>query len=267
MQGLIDTHTHLESFFKKGDLENCLKRAAESGISQMITVGTSSEDWELYQNISRKYSRRIAYTVGLHPCSVQENWEQEIESMLRFWESNSPRPIAVGEIGLDRFHLPADPREADTVFSRQQAAFSAGLQFAKQMDCPVVIHSRGAFKESVKMINESGINWSRVVFHCFSEGPDEIKLLNNFGARASFTGILTYKNAQNVRDSALAQGLDKLMLETDAPYLAPAPNRGKPNEPSYIKHTAEFAAQLFGVTMEELISETHQEACRFYGIR
>ena len=267
MQGLIDTHTHLESFLKEDGLDSCLKRAREAGVSRMITIGTSTEDWDLYRGISRRYPDHVAYTVGLHPCSVDENWEQELEAMVHFWEDASLCPLAVGEIGLDRFHLPDNPEEAERIFSLQQAAFSAGLQFARHLDCPVVIHSRKAFQESVKLIDESGIDWQRIVFHCFSEGPEEIRLVNQRGGRGSFTGILTYKSAQAVRDAALAQGLDKLMLETDAPYLAPVPKRGKSNEPAYIRHTAEFASGLFGISLEELAASTSKEARRFFGIR
>jgi TatD DNase family protein len=116
------------------------------------------------------------------------------------------------------------------------------------------------------MIDASGVEWSRVVFHCFSEGPDEMAELMRRGGFGSFTGIITYKNAEAVRAAAQAQGLGRLMMETDAPYLAPVPHRGQPNEPAYVRHTAEFCAGLFGVPLEELAAVTTANARRFFGI-
>jgi TatD DNase family protein len=140
------------------------------------------------------------------------------------------------------------------------------LALAKRLGCPVVVHSRGAFQECVEMIDASGVDWSRVVFHCFTEGPAEMAGLLQRGGLASFTGVITYKSAENVRAAALAQGLDRLMLETDAPYLTPMPHRGKPNEPAFIRHTAEFCAGLFGVGYERLAEVTTANARKFYGI-
>jgi TatD DNase family protein len=118
----------------------------------------------------------------------------------------------------------------------------------------------------VELIDASGVEWSRVVFHCFSEGPDEMAELMRRGGFGSFTGIITYKKAEAVRAAALAQGPGRLMMETDAPYLAPVPHRGQPNEPAYVRHTAEFCAGLFGVPLEELAAVTTANARRFFGI-
>jgi TatD DNase family protein len=137
---------------------------------------------------------------------------------------------------------------------------------AKKLACPLVVHSRGAFKECVEMIDASGVEWSRVVFHCFVEGPQEIAELTERGGYGSFTGVITYKSAEMVRAAALAQGLARFMVETDAPYLTPAPHRGKPNEPAYLRHTAEFSAGVFGVGYEELARVSTANARKFYGI-
>jgi TatD DNase family protein len=116
------------------------------------------------------------------------------------------------------------------------------------------------------MVDASGVEWSRVVFHCFTEGPAEMAELMRRGGFGSFTGIITYKTADAIREAAKAQGLDRLMLETDAPYLTPMPHRGKPNEVAYVRHTAEFCAELFGVGCEELAARTTANARRFFGI-
>jgi TatD DNase family protein len=118
----------------------------------------------------------------------------------------------------------------------------------------------------VELIAKSGVDWAKVVFHCFSEGPVEMAELVRLGARGSFTGILTYKNADSVRAAAKEQGLARLMIETDAPYLAPVPHRGKPNEPGYVKFIAEYAADLFGVGREQLAELTTANARAFYGL-
>jgi TatD DNase family protein len=168
---------------------------------------------------------------------------------------------------LDRFHLPKDdPAKAAEIFTWQRAAFNAQLEIARRLGCPLVVHSRGAFQECVEMIDESRVAWERVVFHCFTEGVAEMTELMRRGGYGSFTGVLTYKSAENVRAAALAQGLGRFMLETDAPYLTPMPHRGKPNEPAYLRHTAEFAAGVFGVTVAEIAEASTQKARAFFGI-
>lgn len=265
--GLIDTHTHLESFVRHGTLPAALARARDAGLEAMITIGTSSEDWAAYRDIARAHPGFVHYSAGLHPCSVDGGWERELAQLPAFW-TGDVRPVALGEIGLDRFHLPKeDAASAEQIFAWQRAAFAAGLGLAKQLGCPVVVHSRGAFRECVEMIDASGVDWTKVVFHCFTEGEAEMSELRGRGGYGSFTGIITYKSAGNVRDAAKAQGLARLMLETDAPYLTPMPHRGKPNEPAYLRHTAEFAAQqVFEVSAGELAAATTANAKRFYGI-
>jgi TatD DNase family protein len=265
---LVDTHTHLESFARKGVLPAILTRAQEAGVEALITIGTSPEDWESYRGIVRDHPGVVYYTVGLHPCSVDAQWESALAQVDAFWRGSHPVPVGLGECGLDQFHLPKDPAESERIFSWQKAAFSAQLELAKRLRCAVVVHSRGAFQECVEMIDESGVDWTRVVFHCFTEGAEEMNEVVRRGGFGSFTGILTYKTADAVRAAAKAQGLARFMVETDAPYLTPMPHRGKPNEPAFVRHTAEFAAaEVFGVSFDELASTTTANARRFFGIR
>ncbi|HEX2861649.1 MAG TPA: TatD family hydrolase, partial [Lacunisphaera sp.] len=236
--GLIDTHTRLESFLKRGELPVALERAREAGVGMMITIGTDPDDWTVYRDLAQAHPGFIAYSAGLHPCSVGEEWQERVAQLEAFWQG-ATGPVALGETGLDRFHLPKDsPAEAERIFGWQKAAFAEQLVLVKRLGCPLVVHSRGAFAECVAMIDEAGLDWARVVFHCFTEGPAEMAELRKRGGYGSFTGIITYKTAEAVRAAALAQGLDRLMLETDAPYLTPMPHRGKPNEPAYLRHTA-----------------------------
>lgn len=264
---LIDSHTHLESFDKRGETDAVLARAREAGVTRLITIGTSSEDWLRYRGLAEKHVGAVYYTVGLHPCSVDDRWSEELAQMESFWHGNGARPVALGECGLDRFHLPKDDAaRAEKIFAWQRAAFAAQLLIAERIGCPLVVHSRGAFAECVEMIDASGVKWERVVFHCFTEGAAEMAELTRRGGRGSFTGVVTYKNAETVRAALVAQGIDRLMLETDAPYLTPVPHRGKANEPAFLKFTAEAAAQALGVSVAELAEKTTANARAFFGI-
>lgn len=263
---LIDTHTHLDGFARAGTLDAVLARAREAGVTEMISIGTESDDWALIRDLAAAHPGVVHYSVGLHPCCVRENWASEVAQIEAFWSAGK-KPVALGECGLDRFHLPKDDTaRAEQVFAWQRAAFAAQLEIAKRLGCPLVVHSRGAFAESVAMIDASGVDWTRVVFHCFSEGPAEMSELIKRGAYGSITGVLTYKNAENVREAAKVQGLARLMLETDAPYLTPVPHRGKPNEPAFMRHTADYAAAMFGVGIEELAAATTKTARGFFGL-
>jgi TatD DNase family protein len=267
---LIDTHCHLASFHQKGDLPAVLDRAAAAGVTRVITIGTGVDDWDLYAGLAAAHPGRVDYTVGLHPCDVPEDdsWPGQIEKLPGYFQKTAdPRPVALGEIGLDRFHLPKDPAAASAVFARQEAAFRAQLAQAKQLDCPMVIHSRDAFPDCLRMIDESGVDWRRIVFHCFAHGAAELRQLAERGGRASFTGIITYKNAAPVREALVAQGLETLLVETDAPYLSPVPHRGQPNEPAYVVHTAREAAKILNLPFEAVAARTTANARAFFGLR
>ena len=263
---LVDSHTHLDAAARSGALPELVRRAREAGVGWMVAVGTEPGDWALYRELARANRDCIRHTVGVHPCSVGEGWEAAVAEIEGYWRAGAAdAPVALGECGLDRFHLPKEPEAAERAFLRQMNAFKAQLALAREIGCPLVIHSRGAFRECVDTIDASGVDWKRVVFHCFSEGEAEILELTAKGGRGSFTGILTYKNADSVRAAAKAQGLGRLMVETDAPFLAPAPHRGKTNEPAYLRHTADYAAGLFGVGLEEFAAATTATARAFYG--
>jgi TatD DNase family protein len=264
--GLIDTHLHLDGFARKGELPGILSRAKASGIEGMIAIGTEPDDWGLHRDIALQNPGYVFYTVGLHPCTVALGWEKAVEQIEAYWSGDGLKPVALGECGLDRFHLPKAPAEAAKVFAWQISAFERQLAIARGLGCPVVVHSRGAFPEAVALIDASGVDWTKVVFHCFSEGAAEIAVLKGKGGYGSFTGILTYKNAENVRAAAKAQGPDRFMVETDAPFLAPAPHRGKPNEPAWVRHVAEQAAVLFEVPLPEIEQKSRDLSRRFFGL-
>jgi TatD DNase family protein len=263
---LVDTHTHLDAAALGGSLPGLLERARAAGVAWMVAVGTAPDDWDLYRDLARDHPGCLRHTVGIHPCSVESHWAEWAAKLEGHWAApGTPAPVALGECGLDRFHLPKDRAEAERVLGLQKAAFAFQLALARKVGCPLVIHSRGAFRECVEMIDASGVDWARVVFHCFSEGEAEMRELNTRGGRGSITGILTYKNADAVRAATRAQGLGRLMIETDAPFLAPVPHRGKTNEPAFLRHTAEYAASFLGVGLDELADRTTANARAFYG--
>ncbi|MEN8663293.1 MAG: TatD family hydrolase [Lentimonas sp.] len=262
---LIDSHCHLKGFQDKGELDAVLNRAREVGVARFITVGTSPKDWVPYREMSAKYADTIHYTVGLHPCYVDAEWRDDVANISTFFIPPHA-PVALGEIGLDYFHLPKDPVEAGELMIHQEAAFRQQLMLAEELDCPVIIHSRHAFEDTFRMIDESGVNWTRIVFHCFSYGVDEIQRINARGGRGSFTGIVTYKNAPEIRDAVRSQGIDKLMLETDCPYLTPEPHRGKPNEPAFLRHIAERCAEALAIPLDALATQTSAHTKAFFQI-
>jgi len=165
---------------------------------------------------------------------------------------------------LDYFRLAKDEEKAASRKVAQKAAFRNQLALAKELGTPVVVHCRNSFEDCVAEIDASGVCWERVVFHCFTEGPEEISVLLERGGRASFTGIVTFANAENIQSAAKLQGLDKLMVETDSPYLAPEPMRGKSNEPANLTLVGAFLAKLLGVDEAELATTTTHNAREFY---
>ncbi len=250
----FDTHCHLHSFLKTEELEAVLERTKQAGVNKMVTVGTSPEDWNDYQILSERNPDRIDYSAGLHPGYVDQNWEAKLSGLSGCW-GKAKDPVALGEIGLDYFRLPKDQREAEKIIFWQKEAFRKQLGLAREINCPVIIHSRSAFDDCVYEIDESGVNWEKVVFHCFTEGVDQISQLIERGGRASFTGIITFPKNEKLLNAIKHQGLEKLMLETDSPYLAPVPYRGKRNEPCYIPEIGKFVKSLFSQDIEPIIWE------------
>ncbi len=267
---LIDSHCHLETFAKRGDLETVLNEASLAGVNRMITVGTHLDDWDLYHQLSRQYPGKIYHSVGLHPCHVDETWADQVEQLQeRLSRGDSAAPIAIGEIGLDYFHLPKkDDARREQLMELQQQAFEAQLQIARKTHLPIIIHSRNSFDACVRTIDMLGAPWDRIVFHCFSEGRDEIDRINLRGARGSFTGIVTYDNSsvKRVREALVEQGAERLMIETDCPYLTPEPHRGSENRPALLRHTFLAAASLLEVSVDELEALIARNTLSFFGI-
>lgn len=260
----IDTHAHLDAFETPQSLAAALKRARDANVNGVITCSARRQDWELYEKISRENKGNVWWQFGIHPTEVSESDADTLEKDFeRFMNSDTP-PVSVGEIGLDFYRLPTDEAQAAKEIETQKLIFKLQLKLAKSAGLPICVHARSAIRESIEIISESGFDFSKAVLHCFSGSANDVKILNELGARASFTGIITYKNAGEMRDAMLAQGLSKLMLETDCPYLAPVPHRGETNEPAYIPLVAKKAAEVFGVAENEIADITTQNAREFF---
>lgn len=261
----IDSHCHLHPFYKKGKIDEILMRASSACVDQMITVGTTYEDWIIYRELVKQYPVNINYSVGLHPCYVNKNWRQQTDHILKFWQKK-PRPCALGEIGLDYFHLPSDLQKSNEIISLQKNCLLFQLKMAKDLDCPVIIHSRDAFFDCIELIEISGVDWKKVVFHCFSEGEAEMEQLLKLGGTASFTGIITYKKNDKIISSIKLLGEKNVMLETDSPYLSPEPFRKSQNEPSMIPVIGKKASEILDVTEESLAQNSKTKTLKFFNL-
>lgn len=261
----VDTHAHLDAFFDDNSLDEVLQRAENAHVKRIISCSARICDWENFSNLARIHKGKIFWQLGLHPSEIADFDLSVLDKMHDFLKCATP-PISIGEIGLDFYKMEGSPDEIENVKTRQAEFFKRQLEVAKSANLPVCIHARNAVKEAVEIIDASGIDWHKVVFHCFSGTVDEIKQINARGGRASFTGIITFKNADQMRDVMMCQGLSKIMFETDCPYLAPAPNRGKKNEPSYIPLIAQKAAELFGISIEEIAKISTKNVEEFFNL-
>lgn len=256
---LVDTHCHLHFDAFDPDREAVIARAREFGVRYLVNVGTDPATNEASRALAAKHTF-MTYTAGLHPHHSQEVNKEALDNLKAAIRKD--RPCAIGEIGLDYFKSEADP---DT----QKKAFIFMLRLAMEVDLPIIVHSRSAFRDTMDILkSEVGTGGKlRGVMHCFSYDLSALKELLDFGFLASFTCNLTFKNAGTLLDVAKAAPLDRIMLETDSPYLAPQVYRGKRNEPACLIHLADFLAEQRGIPKEKLEDATTKTAAGFFGIK
>ncbi len=265
---LIDTHAHLDKFIYDDSLQSMLENAKKAGVTKIITCSTTPEDWKIYADIATQYPE-ISWQVGIHPTEIKENDDIALDALSSLFipSGETPIPVAIGEIGLDFFRLPNDKDETEKIKSRQIEIFSKQLNIAADLNAKVCIHARSAVRESIEAIEKSNLDFQNVVFHCFAGSVEELLELNERGARASFTGIITYKSADEMRNAMKAQPLNLLMLETDCPYLAPIPKRGQICEPSMLSITAIEAAKILDKSAKYIADLTTENAINFFDIK
>jgi len=236
MVELIDSHCHLYDT-RGADLDDVIAAARAAGVVQMVNVGCDAATTAAAIGIAAAHEGVFA-TAGLHPHEAIHG----IETILPFLDD--PNVIAIGEAGLDH-HYDFSPPEA------QRTAFAAQIQLAHERDLPLVIHTREAWDETFDILAAEGMP-TRTIFHCFSGGPAEARRCLDLGAYLSFSGIVTFKTAIDLQAAALLCPLDRRLVETDSPYLAPVPHRGRTNQPGFVTHVAAFIARLSDTPFDEV---------------
>ena len=285
MAVLTDTHAHLDFPEFEGQLDAVIARAREAGVHRIITIGIGRESCRKSIAIAEKYDHVFA-VVGLHPCNVLDpgamDFLEELPALARH-----PKVVALGETGMDYHHLPSRElagRKEESVFTALQASTAEGMQaeiadgamkaaqaeaFKAQLDLAVelgrnvVIHQRDAWNDTLDLLRPY-TGKLRAVFHCFGGTPEAAAELAAMGHLVSFTGIVTFKNAALVQETAQAVAPDGYMVETDCPYLAPVPFRGKTCEPAHVRLIAEKIAALRGVTLDQVAADTERTAEAFF---
>lgn len=253
---LFDSHTHLNAEQFNDEIPETVERAKELGVTEMAVVGFDAPTIEKSLALSQAYEG-IYSIIGWHPTEAG-SYTKEIEEKL-IQQLTLPKVVALGEIGLD-YHWMEDPKDVqDKVFRRQ-------IAIAKEMNLPISIHTREALEDTYKVLKEEDIRSIGGIMHSFSGDDEWAKRFLDLGMHVSFSGVVTFKNAPEVQAAAKVVPLDKLLVETDAPYLAPMPYRGKRNEPGYTRYVAEKIAELRDLPLAEIAQQTTENAHRLFRI-
>ncbi len=253
---LVDTHAHLDMEDFENDLDETLERAFEKGITKIVTVGIDRQTSETALGIARRHSQIFA-AIGVHPHNAKASPEAELSGLTEL--TSHPEVVAWGEIGLDFFRRYAPPNDQMSLFKRQ-------LEMARDLKLPVIIHDRNAHAEVLDILKYMGPGERLGVIHCFSGDMDLAKDFMALGYYISIPGTVTYKNALQIKEVASKIPLERLLIETDAPFLAPVPHRGKRNEPAFVALTAGEIARLRQMDPEDLGRMTSLNAGDLFGL-
>ncbi len=240
---LTDTHCHLDFPDFSEEIEAVVARAGAAGVKRLITISTRVRRVETYRALAQRFAS-VWFTVGTHPNSAAEEPDVTLADILAV--ADHPKCVAIGEAGLDYHYDKATP-------AQQQASFRMQIEAARITGLPLVIHARAADADMIAILEaEMARGVFTAVLHCFSSGAELARRGVALGLYLSFSGILTFRNSEDIRAIAAEAPVDRLLVETDAPFLAPMPHRGKRNEPAYTAHTAAVLAEVRGVTLEAL---------------
>lgn len=258
----IDSHVHLDDPRYEPDRAEVFRRAQEAGVEAFVTIGCDLTTSRAAVNLADTHANVFA-TIGVHPHEVkhiQESWYEEFRQL-----ASHPKVVGYGEIGLD-YHYDHSPRDI------QRERFREQIRFAQELNLPLIIHTREAQEETISILREEQASLIGGVLHCFSGDAWLAKQALDLGLYLSFSGIITFKNAAQLQDIVLAVPLDRLMIETDCPYLTPSPHRGKRNEPAYVKFVAEKIAEIHSqhgaqrLDLESLAAKTSENTKRLFKI-
>ena len=250
---LIDSHCHLNFPDLAQRLPEVLANMAEAGVDKAIAISVSRQSFEEVYAIAQNHPN-IYGTVGIHP-DAPEAEEFSLEELLE--RAARPKVVGIGETGLDYHWCKGD-------LAWQHQRFALHIEAANRSDLPLVVHTRDAAEDTMRLLREHQAHAG--VIHCFTEDVRIAKLALDLGFYISFSGIVTFKNAAAIQEAARYVPLDRLLVETDSPYLAPVPKRGKPNEPAYVRHTAAFVAQLRGDSLENIAQATTANCLRLFNL-
>lgn len=251
---LFDTHVHLNADQYEEDVEKVIERAKEAGVSKMVVVGFDEKTINKALTLVEKYDFLYA-SVGWHPVDAIDMEERHLDWLRKL--AAHPKVVAIGETGLD-YHWDKSPKEV------QKEVFRKQIRLAKEVNLPIVIHNRDAHQDVVDILKEENAAEVGGIMHCFSGSLDIAKQCLNMNFYISFGGPITFKNAKRPKEVAKEIPLERLLIETDAPYLAPHPYRGKRNEPAYVKLVAEKLAEIKEVTFEQICEQTTANAEKIF---
>ncbi|HEV7254637.1 MAG TPA: TatD family hydrolase [Mesorhizobium sp.] len=255
MSVLIDSHCHLDFPDFAPEREGVIARAEAAGIARMITICTRVRCFDAVRAIAEAHGS-VFCSVGTHPHNAAEELDVSADDLARL--SEHPRVVAIGEAGLD-YHYDKSPRDA------QARGFRNHIAAARRTQLPLVIHARDADADMAAILEEESAKGAfPFVLHCFSSGAELARTGIRLGGYVSFSGILTFKTSADIRAIAAELPADRILVETDAPYLAPPPHRGKRNEPAYVRHTAEVLAHVRGISPDEVAGLTTENAFRLF---
>ncbi len=257
---LVDTHVHINFDIFQADLEDVALRWREAGVVRLIHSCVEPGEFAGIRALAERFPE-LFFAVGLHPLDVENCWNDSSAQEILALAQSDPRVVAIGEMGLDFFKA-SNPEQ-------QKLAFYEQLEVARQLDLPVIIHCRDAAAPMAELLQDFWRHRGSVrgVMHCWGGTVEETQWFLDLGFYISFSGIVTFKNAAQVQAAAQRVPLDRLLIETDCPFLAPVPKRGeRRNEPSYVRYVAEFLAQLRQLPLEELARQTTSNACELFGL-
>ncbi|MGB3692941.1 MAG: TatD family hydrolase [Spirulinaceae cyanobacterium] len=255
---LIDSHVHINFDVFQEDLDELQKRWQEAGVVHLVHSCVEPKEFSSIQALANRFEE-LSFAVGLHPLDA-EQWNNQTAEQIQTLAKSDNRVVAIGEMGLD-FYKAENQQQQKLVLEEQ-------LKIALKLDKPVIIHCRDAavtmrgILQDYKQQNSS----LQGVMHCWGGTKEETKWFLDLGFYISFSGIITFKNAKQVQESAQQVPSDRLLVETDCPFLAPVPRRGKRNEPALVRYVAEYLAQLRQVSLETLANQTTANACELFGI-